>query len=415
MEKENDLLSPDTSPSMLNKPGVKRANNVPLYIFFGVIGMFVMLICMVAIKRADVQNLTPSSIKKGAVKKDSISLAREVFENHHKEKGQIKERIIYEPPIPVSDLSKSNKDNAPNIAFDSGDTEGARQENERIRQDKVQQFEEAVKAKSSVMINRENITTNKEGKTTTSAESDVAGTFKEQLQLLAGAQKQKAIPQVLGGSESESRWDLNSTLQSPKSPYQLMAGSIIPGVMVSGVRSELPGQIIGQVSQDVYDTATGSYLLIPQGTKVLGVYSSDVSFGQDSVLIAWQRLTFPDGKTLDIGSMPGSDGAGYAGFRDKVNHHYVRIYGSALLMSAIVAGVSYSQNLKQANSGANNPPSAGEVLSQSLGQQLGETTSQLVSKNLNTAPTIEIGPGYRFNVTVVKDLVFKNSYHQFSY
>lgn len=243
---------------------------------------------------------------------------------------------------------------------------------------------------------------------------DPSSTFKEQLALLQVRQA-KPMPQTLGGEENEMRWHLNSTLQNPNSRYELRAGSVIPGVMISGISSELPGQIIAQVSQNVYDTATGKYLLIPQGTKILGLYSSDVPFGQSSVLVAWQRLVFPDSKALDIGSMPGADSAGYGGFRDQVDHHYARIYGSALLMSGIIAGITYSQNTNQSNQFGYAQPTAGSVMSQALGQQLGEVTSQLVSKNLNVSPTINVRPGYRFNIIVVKDLTFKQPYRQFAY
>ena len=98
------------------------------------------------------------------------------------------------------------------------------------------------------------------------------------------------------------------------------------------------------MSQDVYDTATGKFLLIPQGTRLEGEYSSEVAYGQASVLVAWQRLVFPDGKTMDIGAMPGSNSAGYAGFTDQVNNHYLRLFGTAILMSAITAGVALSQS-----------------------------------------------------------------------
>ena len=244
---------------------------------------------------------------------------------------------------------------------------------------------------------------------------DGASHFKAQLQALQQKQNARPVALNIGGEENEMRWHLNSRLENPNSRFELRAGSVIPGVMVSGITSELPGQIIGQVSQNVYDTPTGKHLLIPQGTKLIGVYSSDVSFGQNSVLVAWQRLVFPDGKALDIGSMPGSDSAGYAGYRDQVDHHYARIYGSALLMSGIVAGITYSQNINQPNQYGFSQPTAGSVLSQALGQQLGEVTSQLVSKNLNISPTINIRPGYRFNILVVKDLTFNRPYRQFAY
>jgi type IV secretion system protein VirB10 len=168
------------------------------------------------------------------------------------------------------------------------------------------------------------------------------------------------------------------------------------------------------VSQDVFDTPTGKYLLVPHGSRLVGSYSSDVAYGQARVLVAWQRIVFPDGKALDIGSMPGADSAGYAGFTDQVNNHFVRVFGSALLMSGVVAGVTYSQRQNQAAS-ANGAPSASSTLSEALGQQLGQVTAQMIAKNLNIAPTLEIRPGYRFNVVVIKDLTFSKPYQQFDY
>ncbi len=102
------------------------------------------------------------------------------------------------------------------------------------------------------------------------------------------------------------RWLLDEKVSAPHSQYELRAGWVIPGVMISGINSDLPGQIVGQVAQDVYDSATGKYLLIPHGTRVIGTYSSDVAYGQEGVAVR-QRLVFPDGKALDLGSMPGAD------------------------------------------------------------------------------------------------------------
>lgn len=412
MNQNIDLLSPNSSPQKLKTIGVKRVNNLPLVIAIGVLTLFVVLIVFVAHKRANAQNQAPEVIKVTGQKKNNMNLANEIVGNH--KTGVMPEALIinHEPvlelPVEQNFLQKQDMDSQ-NVS----DTEL-----ERIRQEKTQAFEEAVKAKTSIMVDNPHLNT-RESMTTHRANSvapfDVDGgsSFKEQLQLLEGRQNARPMPQTLGGEENEMRWHLNSRLENPNSRFELRAGSVIPGVMVSGISSELPGQIIGQVSQNVYDTATGQHLLIPQGTKIFGLYSSEVSFGQNSVLVAWQRLTFPDGKALDIGSMPGADSAGFAGFRDQINNHYLRIYGSALLMSGIVGGISYSQNSNQSNQYGFTPPTAGSVLSQALGQQLGEVTSQLVAKNLNVAPTLNIRPGYRFNIIVVKDLTFRKPYRQF--
>ncbi|HCD9498734.1 TrbI/VirB10 family protein [Legionella pneumophila] len=413
MNKNNDYLSPDTSPQKLQTSGVKRVNNMPLFIAIGILTIFVVLIALVAQKRANAQNQVSEPVKLKSSKKNTMSLANEVV--GHYQSGMIKpstqEKVkIDEPSMPLpNEKSQPSKQDMP--VQDVADSEI-----ERIRQEKTQAFEEAVKAKTSVMVDNTQLHASDNQKPRdVSVNIDVANTFKAHLQKLQGMQNARPTPQTLGGQENESRWHLNSRLESPNSRYELRAGGVIPGVMVSGISSELPGQIIGQVSQNVYDTATGRHLLIPQGTKLIGIYSNDVGFGQNSVLVAWQRLVYPDGKALDIGSMPGADSAGMAGFRDQVDHHYARIYGSALLMSAIVGGITYSQSLNQNNQLGYNQPTAGNVLSQALGQQLGEVTSQLVSKNLNVSPTVNISPGYRFNVIVVKDLTFKKPYRQFAY
>ncbi|MFN7504384.1 MAG: TrbI/VirB10 family protein [Limnobacter sp.] len=211
------------------------------------------------------------------------------------------------------------------------------------------------------------------------------------------------------GNGQGDRWKLDSQPEKPRTPFELRAGFVIPATLVSGINSELPGQIIGQVSQDVWDTPTGKYLLIPQGSRLVGTYSSDVSYGQARVLVAWQRILFPDGKSFDIGSMPGADGAGYSGFKDQVNNHYMRIFASALLMSGVTAGITYSQRDNQNPAGINQNSASG-ALSEALGQQLGQVTAQMIAKNMNISPTLEIRPGFRFNVMVTKDLTLPSPY-----
>ena len=211
----------------------------------------------------------------------------------------------------------------------------------------------------------------------------------------------------------DERWGLNSEVRKPQSPYILQTGFVIPATLISGINSSLPGQIMAQVSQTIYDSPIGKHRLIPQGSRLVGTYSSEVEFGQARVLVAWQRIIFPDGKTMeDIGAMPGADGVGYAGFKDQVNNHYLRIFGSALIMSAIVAGAAYSQ---RDAGGAFGRQNAGSIMSQSLGQQLGLVTANLIRKNLNISPTLEIRPGYRFNIIVTKDMVFNKPWESFDY
>ena len=192
--------------------------------------------------------------------------------------------------------------------------------------------------------------------------------------------------------------------------YEVKTGAVIPGIMVTGINSDLPGNIIAQVSQNVFDTATGNHLLLPQGAKLFGVYDSRVIYGQERVLVAWNRVVFPDGSAVTLGAMPGSDMSGYAGYTDKVNNHYLRIFGSAILMSMISGGMAYTMDtLDNSNSDSDNPTLQNEMGSP-LAAQLGHATLQLLQKNLNIKPTLEIRPGYQFNVIVTKDMFFERPY-----
>jgi len=216
---------------------------------------------------------------------------------------------------------------------------------------------------------------------------------------------------VAQATAERDRWKLGASVQNPRSAYELRAGFVIPATLISGINSELPGQVVAQVSQHVYDTATGSFLLIPQGTRLVGLYSNAVAFGQSRVMIAWQRLIFPDGKAIDIGEMPGGDQAGYSGFEDQVDNHYFRLFASAILMSGVTAGIAVSQG----NASNDDTPSTSQVMSEALANSLGQVVVKLIEKNLNVSPTIRIRPGYRFNVVVTKDVPFDRPYSPFDY
>ena len=192
--------------------------------------------------------------------------------------------------------------------------------------------------------------------------------------------------------------------------FELKTGMVIPGVMISGINSDLPGHLIAQVSQNVYDTATGRDLLLPQGAKLFGAYDSRVVYGQSRVLIAWNRVIFPDGSSVTLGAMPGTDIAGYAGFKDKVDNHYLRIFGSAVLMSLATGGMSYAVDQVTNNDSDSGSTSMQDEMIAALAAQLGQTALQLLQKNLNIKPTLEIRPGYQFNIIVTKDVIFQSAY-----
>ncbi|MBN8477368.1 MAG: conjugal transfer protein TrbI [Burkholderiales bacterium] len=195
---------------------------------------------------------------------------------------------------------------------------------------------------------------------------------------------------------------LAATRAAPLAPLEIKTGTVIPGVMIGGINSDLPGQIIAQVRENVYDTRTGRALLIPQGARLIGTYDSQITRGQSRVLVAWTRIVFPDASSLELGSMPGADVGGYAGLRDKVNNHYFRVFGDAMLLSLFAAGIQLSQPNSSSTTGAYDSQ---QVMAAALGQQLGQAGMQLVQKNTNIQPTLEVRPGLRFNVMVTRDII----------
>ena len=200
---------------------------------------------------------------------------------------------------------------------------------------------------------------------------------------------------------------LHESLHKPLSPYEIKAGTVIPGVTISGVNSDLPGQFTAQVRQNVYDTVTGKYLLIPQGSRIIMVYDSHVSYGQNRILVAVRRLIFPNGNSIDLQGMQAGDSSGYSGFHDQVDNHYFKIFGSAVVLGLISASFQLSQ--PQQSSALDNP-SAMQTGAAAMGQQLGQVAAGMMNKNLNIQPTLLARPGYEYNITLTSDVVLPGPY-----
>jgi type IV secretory pathway VirB10-like protein len=222
----------------------------------------------------------------------------------------------------------------------------------------------------------------------------------------SGQAEKKAFMQIQSHNLDDDY--LKNTLKNPVSPYELQAGTNIEGELITGINSDLPGQLTGQVKTNVYDTITGRYLLIPQGAKLIGLYDSKIVYGQERVLVVWKRIMFPNGQSINLEGMPGVDLSGYAGFHDKVDNHYVKIFGSVILMSALGAGAQLSQPQQSISPWA--APTVGQTLAQSLGTNISNVATTLTEKNTNIPPTLKIRQGYLFNITVTKDIVFSGPY-----
>jgi type IV secretion system protein VirB10 len=196
---------------------------------------------------------------------------------------------------------------------------------------------------------------------------------------------------------------------APVSPYEVKRGTVIPGILITAINSDLPGRITGQVSANVYDTVTGHYLLIPAGTRLLGRYDSQIVFGQERVLVAWTDVILPNGVSLQIGAMGGVDVEGVSGLSDQVDNHYLKIYGSALVTAIIGAGIGMA-DARNSRQNMGYGQDASYAAQQSFLETFGRVVDRTMQKNLDIQPTIEIRAGMKLAILVDQDLVFPGPY-----
>lgn len=190
----------------------------------------------------------------------------------------------------------------------------------------------------------------------------------------------------------------NERLSAPASPNIVMAGSIIPAALITGIRSDLPGQITAQVTQNVYDSPTGRILLIPQGARLIGEYDSEVAAGQNRVLLAWDRLILPGGRSILLERQPGADVNGFAGLQDRTNYHWANMLKAALVSTLLGVGSELVTN---------NDDQLLRALRYGTQDTVNQTGRQLVQREVNVAPTLTIRPGYPLRVVVTRDIVLE--------
>ena len=188
-------------------------------------------------------------------------------------------------------------------------------------------------------------------------------------------------------------------VDAPASPYVLQAGAVIPAALLTGLRSDLPGQVSAQVTEDVYDSPTGKVLLIPQGARLIGQYDAQINFGQSRALLVWTRLIMPNGRSIVLERQPGADPEGHAGLEDEVDNHWGMLFKAAVLSTLLSvgaeAGTSDSEN------------SLVQAIRQGASQSFNQAGAQVVGRALNVQPTITIRPGFRATVLVTRDLVLE--------
>lgn len=192
-------------------------------------------------------------------------------------------------------------------------------------------------------------------------------------------------------------------LQTPTSPWQVMAGSVIAASLISGLNSDLPGAVIAQVTEPVYDSVTGQTLLIPQGARLIGRYDSSISFAQSRALLVWQRIIFPNGASLQIDNLPAADAAGYAGLEDGVDYHSWQLVKGVVLSTLLGIGTELTFGKDESD--------LTRAIRQSTQQNVNQAGQRITSKNLDIQPTLTVRPGWPLRVIVQRDLVLQPYRH----
>jgi type IV secretory pathway VirB10-like protein len=205
---------------------------------------------------------------------------------------------------------------------------------------------------------------------------------------------------VDGQGSAKSTDTLRSTLQHPRSPYEIKAGTIIPTVLITAINSDLPGPVIGQVRENVYDTVSGNFLLVPQGARLLANYDSMVAWGQERVLLCWNRLILPNGDSLNLQCMPAADLEGAAGLTDQVDEHWFRIIKGAAVASLLAATTT-----AVAGNTDGFQPTVPQMWARGAAGDINQAGQQITRRNLMIQPTITVRPGYSVNVIVTKDMI----------
>jgi len=200
----------------------------------------------------------------------------------------------------------------------------------------------------------------------------------------------------------DRRTTATDRLARPVSPFVVQAGTVIPAALITGIRSDLPGEITAQVIENVFDSPTGRAKLIPQGARLIGSYDSQVAFGQSRVLLVWTRLIMPNGRSIVLERQQGADAAGYSGLEDEVDNHWTELFKAAMLSAILGVGAE----LGSGADGGNNT-SILQALRLGAANSLNQTGQQVVRRNLNIQPTLTIRPGFPVRVIVNRDLILE--------
>ncbi len=335
----------------------------------------------------------------------SLMLRIQDLEGEGKTTGGLRERIPTEEELAVANSSMR-------ISFSSKGSESSKNGNDN----NTQSSRIAVNDTDQAQIKEENDDLRKEIERSRRRELGIdengnpvlpVNPFTDSDPILGESREEGAAMAAYESRGEDGSVILPFKVQDPVTHLELKAGSIINATLINGINTDLEGTTIAQISSNIYDSHSGQHLLIPQGAKLLGEYGSSQSFGDTRVGVTWNRLIFPNGKSLTLGSMAGGDTQGYSGLRDKVNNHYLKIYGGALALSGVTTAVATAGN---ANNVAVGNQNVTQTAQQEVALNLGRLMTQQLQQSLNIEPTIIIRPGKRVALIVTQDLTFEEEH-----
>ena len=418
---QNKNLNPNISPTGLGntvnvQTGVKKLNKIPIIIISIVLTIILLGLGYATVKRSEKSHNKEN--QQGKIRNDGEFLANDFISKLYQsrtipsEKSTLKK--IEKPALEVKEKTLPLTKNTNPLNSSSADNELEKRLNEEklaLEKYKRELYRTALSAPTKIQLkNLSNLSIGdgnmgQLNNIIPPNSSDIYTQIAKAYRGVNQPNKENHLNQneMFLKTQQPSYNYLDAKKTKPISPYEMKTGTLIPSILITEINSDLPGQIKAQVSENVFDTATGQYLLIPQGSTLIGVYSSNVQYGQNRVLIAFNQIIFPDGQTLNIGMMNGVNQQGAAGFNDQVNNHYLKIFGSALLMGAITGGIAAADTTQQNQYiESNRQKMIGALIS-----ELGQVAKQMIQRNMNIAPTLEIRAGYKFNIFTTKDIILE--------
>jgi type IV secretory pathway VirB10-like protein len=215
-------------------------------------------------------------------------------------------------------------------------------------------------------------------------------------------ERAQAFLQQAAGLRQGSNY-IATAIQQPMSPFEIREGTLIEAFLLTGIHSDLPGEVVAQVSRPVYDSHTQQTLLIPKGTRLIGTYDNQIALDQSRLLVAWTRMVFPDGRSVNLPGLNAKDLTGANGLTGRVNRHYWRAFGNAMMLAVVGGGLSYAAQTTQRD-GAYGYPTPGEVMAGSVATELSRVATEILRGSVTRRPTIRIREGTPFNVFMNGDL-----------